>query len=292
MGAYRYLIESSPGFSLGAALEFAESDFEEDFLKVWGLDADAPPEGVERDDWLACRRIYGIASQIAEVALLLVRQKGIGPQRLATGSQLADEARSRDEQLSELLESVEPHLAPEVFARVRDQLEAPSASDPRSHRDIFVNTLQFAARRIFPPSLDEVASRLEALVRYVVGSQNDRTNAFLGRVANCYCLGLRTELAVMARAVLDTALQDVVPDDSVRQALKTPKHQRVGLSSRLQYLDNFGLVAKAARHAMGRIKTAGDNAVHTTPGLEPDPDSIMSDLVTALGAVDGLRTQA
>lgn len=291
MGAYRYLIESSSGFSLGAALEFTESDFREDFIAVWGLEADAPPDHVERDDWLACRRIYGMASQIAEVALLLVRQKGIGAQRMATGSQLATEARSHDQHLNELLDAVKPHLAPEDFARVRDQLEAPSADDPRSHRDIFVNTLQLAARRIFPPTLDEVASRLEGLVRYVVGSQNERTNAFLGRVATCYCLGLRTELAVMARAVLDTALQEVVPDETVRNALNTPKRQRVGLSSRLQYLDNFDLVSGEPRQAMTRVKRAGDDAVHTAPGLEPDPDGIMSDLVSALGAVDGLRTK-
>ena len=289
MGAYRYLIESSPGFSLGLALEFAESDFREDFVDAWGLEADAPPEGIDHDDWLTCRRVYGIADQVANVALLLVRRKGLGPQRLAIGSQLAEEARSREEQLNELLEAVKPHLTSEAFARVQNQLETPSASDPRSHRDIFTNTLQLAARRIFPPSLDEVALRLEALVRYVVGSQNDRTNAFLSRVATCYCLGLRTELAVMARAVIDTALQEVVLDENVRPALRLPSHQRVGLSSRIQYLDNFGLFSADERRSMLRIKDAGDNAVHTTPGLEPEPDSIMSDLVSALAVVDRLR---
>jgi hypothetical protein len=289
MGAYRYLLESSPGFTLGAALEFTESDFREDFADVWHLDADFPPEGMDHDDWLACRRVYGMARQVADVAMLLVRRKGIGPQRLAVGEQLHAEARAHDRHLDELLEAVRPHLEPKDFARVQAQLDRPSADDPRSRRGIFVNTLQLAARSIFPPTLDEVALRIETLVKYAVGAQNERTNAFLGRVATCYCLGLRTELAVMARAVLDTALQEVVPDEPVRQALGLPKRERVGLSSRLRCIDAFDLIRGDARHAMDRLKRAGDDAVHTSPGLEPQPDSIMRDLLAALSAADTLR---
>lgn len=292
MGAYRYLLESSPGFTLGAALEFAESDFREDFADVWRLEAASPPAGMDHDDWLACRRVYGMARQVADVAMLLVRRKGIGEQRLAVGDQLQADAQAHNQHLDELLESVKPHLEPHDFARVRAQLDRPSADDPRSRRDIFVNTLQLAARSIFPPTLDEVAVRIEALVKFAVSAQNERTNAFLGRVATCYCLGLQTELAVMARAVLDTALQEVVPDEPVRQALGIPKRDRVGLSARLRYIDHLDLISGAPRHAMDRLKRAGDDAVHTAPGLEPQPDSIMSDLLAALSAADELRRQA
>ncbi len=86
MGQYRHLLESSPGCTLGAALEFTESDFREDFADIWGLDAKSPPTGMAHDDWLACRRVYGMARQVADVAMLLVRHKGVGVNRLAIGA--------------------------------------------------------------------------------------------------------------------------------------------------------------------------------------------------------------
>jgi hypothetical protein len=291
LGAYRHLLESSPGFTLGAALEFTETDFDEDFRTVWGLDTSEPPEGMSHDDWLTCKRIHGMASQVAEAALLLVRQKGIGRGRLAVGDQLSEEARAHDQMLSELLGSIRPHLAAEEFARVSHQLDLPSPDDPRSRRAIFENTLQLAARRIFPPSMDVVASRMESLVEFVVASQNERCNAFLGRVATCYCLNLRTELSVMCRAVLEAAIQDIASDDAVREVLSIPKHVRLGLAARVEYLDSLGLIQAEVRASIDRVKRGGDDAVHVAPGLEPDPDVLLADLVTALNAVTQLRNR-
>lgn len=95
----------------------------------------------------------------------------------------------------------------------------------------------------------------------------------------------------MARAVLDTALQEVIPDEPVRMALQIAKRDRVGLSARLRYLDSLDLIRGDARKAMDRLKSAGDDAVHTAPGLEPQPDAIMTDLLAALTAADALRNR-
>ncbi len=84
----------------------------------------------------------------------------------------------------------------------------------------------------------------------------------------------------------------VVPDEPVRQALNLAKRDRVGLSARLRYIDNLNLIRGDARQAMDRLKRAGDDAVHTAPGLEPQPDAIMTDLLAALTAADALRHRA
>ena len=238
---YEELLRLRPGFSLATAIDLAETEFCRAFIEVWGLEADRPPDEMDRDDWLACRRVYGEANSIAAVAAALVHKKGLGPAILAPAG---------------------------TYSKTRSKLPLGIS---------------------LPATLDEVAGRLESLVKYVVRSQNERANAYLSRVATCYCLGLCSELSVMARAVLDTALQDVVSDESVRKGLSLANHVRIGLGNRLQYLQRYDLVADAPMRAMERIKNAGDDAVHTAPGLEPQPDTTMTDLVAAIGGVEELR---
>src|SRR5207244_9256240 len=136
------------------------------------------------------------------------------------------------------------------------------------------------------PQLDAVVARLQSLLNYLVTAHNGRTNAFLAHVARCYCLDYRTELAVMCRAVLDTALQDLAPDERVRAKLGGRPGDRVGLSRRLEYIDSLGLIRDDHLQAMRRIKRAGDDAVHVAPGLEPEPDALVADLLVALTAIE------
>jgi hypothetical protein len=93
MGPYTDLIAQNAEYTLADALDAAESDFRQDFLEYWGLNASAPPEGVELDEWRDLRQLYGLAKQVAGVATKLVSRKGLGPQRLAEGAAIAAEAR-------------------------------------------------------------------------------------------------------------------------------------------------------------------------------------------------------
>ena len=285
MGPYTDLIDYDSAYSLANALDDAESDFRGDFIDYWGLEGHEPPEGMDRDEWLELRKLYGLAEQIGEVASTLIKRKGLGPQRLAQPAVMAAEARDFQAQVDKVLDAIKERFGLDTWAAFDSALLPHDASDPRTKQSVFQTSLELFTSALFIPSLDAVVARLQRLVDYLVAAQNERSNAFLARVARCYCLDHRTELAVMCRAVLDTALQDIAPDEHVRAHLGGRTNERIGLAKRLDYVDSLGTIGSPVRAAMDRLKRVGDDAVHTAPGLEPDPDELMSDLVDALHAI-------
>lgn len=286
MGQYADLMRKFPGLTLGAALQFAQTDFQEDFLELWGLDESAPPPHLDRDDWLAARQVHGRAQQIGAIAMLLLKRKGVGPQGLALGSQLSQEASAYARRIEETLALVADSIPAEDFAQLEGRLKSGDTVDPLTRRMIFENTMQIEATKLLPRTLDAVAARLEALVGYVVLARGARTNRYLARVASCYCLDLRAELAVMARAVLDAALQEFLHDDAIRKDRRVGPHSRVGLGDRLGYIKSLDLAKPAELDAMHAIKKGGDVAVHDEPGKEPQPDATMANLVASLNAIE------
>ncbi len=55
-------IANNARFSLTDALDSAQCNYEDNFIEHWGLEADAPPEWLERNDWIECKRIHGYLS--------------------------------------------------------------------------------------------------------------------------------------------------------------------------------------------------------------------------------------
>lgn len=285
MGPYTDMIAQNAEYSLADALRDAEDDFRQDFIEYWGLESPAPPDGVELDEWRDLRKLYGLAKQVAGVAATLVRQKGLGPQRLAEPAAIAEEARAFQARVDNVLGLVREQLGPGAWSKAYWNLLPQVPTDPRTRHGVFQNSLEFETSSLFLPQLDVVVGRLQALLKYIVATGNDRTRAYLARVARCYCLDHRPELAVMCRAVLDTALQDIAPDEAVRAKLGGKPSERVGLSKRLEFVDANDLIQGPSREAMARLKKAGDDAVHVAPGLEPEPEVLIGDLVSALTAI-------
>lgn len=275
--------------ALGVELDLSADRFAEAFEVEWGLNRAEAPEGMDADSWLACKRVYGIAGQVAETALRLVREKGVGDGRLTEGDRLTEEAREVERKHNEIRETLGPYLTHDQRLDLERLLRQPSADDPRSRRAVFENTLQLAARATLGSSWDNVAWRMERLAGLAVRSQNPRCDSYLGRVATCYCLDLRTECAVMCRAVVETALEDVTDDDEVRKALRLSQREPIVLATRIAYLDKMELIDTEIRAAIDRIREGGNSAAHAMPGLEPDLDSLLEDMVEALNAITHLR---
>ena len=92
------------------------------------------------------------------------------------------------------------------------------------------------------------------------------------------------EFAVMARAVLDTALEEFVDDETVRRAIGGDRH--IGLERRIEYCGQEGVFDKQGKQAAGEIRDAGNQAAHMAPGLEPQMDRLLSGLMTALAQIE------
>jgi hypothetical protein len=273
-------------FTLAQALDDAASDFVSAFRQHLGLDGTEPPSHLDKDDWLAAKRLAGEAEKAAALASTLITRKGSGRKMQPMMEVMAAEAERHQRDIDAVQRRIEA-LVPDVNRWKLYVALAPSdVSDPRAAHAIFQTLLQQQALEL-QPELGALTRRLCALLDYVVRYPNPRAAEYLGRVARCYILDMLPELAVMARASLDVALCEIVPDADVRRYLRMQDRERVGLGARLEYFKGMGLLKEASTSAE-RIKEAGDAAAHGNP-LQCSPDRVLADLAEVLTVLDPLQ---
>lgn len=207
MGTYSSLIAQDTRFSLNDALWNAQTEFGDDFVEHWGFNLSEPPEGIPEQDWRELRRIHQLAKQLSAIGATLIKKKGIGPGTLAEVSRLTAEATEFESKIDNALEAIKAKYGPEVWVKAYMALLPQSAGDPRTRSSVFESTLELETSRLFLPSLSATSARLKKLLAYAVAGHGERVNAYLSRVALCYCLDQRTELAVMCRAVVEAAME-------------------------------------------------------------------------------------
>jgi hypothetical protein len=144
--------------------------------------------------------------------------------------------------------------------------------------------LQLEAARLIPYDPAKMATRIYGLTNYLVQHRDERSTAYLSRLAKCYMLEMRTEFTVMARAVLDAALQEAVDDAEVRATVGAERE--VTLERRIAHFSASGVFSRGVEQAARDVKKAGDDAVHAVPGLEPNPDDTLRKLVAVFEALD------
>jgi len=272
-------------FSLANALEYAESEFREDFLDHWGLEDDECPETLDHDEWIECRTIYDLAKQIAGVATTLLHRKGLGGDRLARPELWRAESSERQQKVEKLLETI-AHLPDSLRWQIEKALSPTDPSDPRTKYNIFRNSMQLHAAELVRISVGDIADRLVALVNHLARSADARTASYLERVAKCYVLNLPTEFAVMARSVLDSAIESRVDNEAVVALLGPRGRNGIGLKRRIEYCAATDIFDSETERAATRVRETGDDAVHLVPGIKYEMDSLLEDLIKCLAAID------
>ena len=287
MPYYDDQISQDARFTLAHAVDDAVSDFLAAFRKHWGLDDSAPPRHLATDDWLTVKKLSGEAEKAADVASTLIRRQGADKLR-ADAEFMDSEAATLQSRVEELKCRIEG-LFPNINAWQLYVSLAPSdIGDARARHAVFQTLIQHHALKQFQPDLSVLASRICSLLGYLVRYPNQRAAEYLGRVARCYLLDLPVELAVMARATLDVALQEIVPDTEIQKHFGRQVRERVGLAVRLEYFKGLALLKDGAATAADRLKEAGDAAAH---GRERQftADSLLTDLAEVLTALDPLQ---
>jgi len=120
--------------------------------------------------------------------------------------------------------------------------------------------------------LDEGASRtmatyerlLSILPVLLMKPVNRFTENYLTRVAQLHIWGFDPEVHVMCRAVLDSALQELLPAETVRTALRWKESREISLGVRVQ-LSRFSdppILDEATWPVAWRLKEDGNDVVH------------------------------
>ena len=283
MGLYSEQIAQSSSFDLDAALASALDEYMTDFTDHWGFTANAPPAWLSHDDWIEYRRVYGFAEKIGKAAASLLQKKGLGKGPIENVEEWHREAAKRQRQVDELWIQIKDKLEGPDWWKIYVALQPGHPADPRTTRDVFDTVLQIEAVGLFPYSPASTARALQDLAKHLIRYRNERTAAYLARVARCFVFDMRPELAVMARAVLDAALEDLADDAAVRQAVGSTGD--VTLERRIEFCRARGIFADDEYRAAHGLRTAGRDAAHVMPGIEPDPMQIIEWLGITLHAL-------
>ncbi len=217
----------------------------EEFRKTWGLDASAPPNGMEHLDWELAKVCDQIAAKIVAASRTLERNHD-----------------NLDELLNTLHDKLGVGLEQDTF--FAQLLEAHIVGD-------------------LEDELSRMRLRALKLVRYLVDVRSERVRAYLVRVGACFMRGLRTETVVMCGAVIDAALQEFLDDKEVRASIRCGKY--VLLGHRIKFMCQSGRWDEdTVKIALG-LADERNNAIHTAPELARGVDEVMADLVLLLGRI-------
>jgi hypothetical protein len=289
VGCYEDQIWGRDDFLLSDALEWAGDDWRQDFDKRWGLGGNKAPEGVDQSDWIEFRKWADLAQKVASIGERLVRAKGIGPDRIAAATQLANDAATFSDQLAETVGTLR-RTNPEAADMIERFFSEGGIDLPTTKLSLYRAGLQEAAWRLIP-SISAAGDRLHTLASHAQRAPGARVASYLAKVARCYVFDLTPELTVMARAAMEAALIDAgAGDDEVLQLVGSGKANRIGLEKLIDYWNARGVLV-GDRHAAAKwIKERGDEAVHMAPDLAPSPDETILKLMLVVAAVLSSRT--
>jgi len=276
-----------PGYRLGDAVEFCISEYSSEFEEYWGHEAPSPPEGVELDTWVRYVHLAASARRLAQDASRLVKPGGVQPSEWTLPDILQSDAKDHDRKIEQLLQEVRDRYGDEIAVLVQQHTSESHLDDPRVQNMFFENAFELEVARLFLPDVSNQARRALGLLRQSHRHHGRKSTAYLERVARCYVLDLAPEMAVMSRAVLETAIEERISDADVIDLVGFGKGGHVGLDRRIEYIEARGLLSASALSSARVIKRAGDAAAHGDLDQVPTCD----ELLTALTHVqDGFRS--
>lgn len=227
-------------------LAVVAQDWVDEFRKTWGLDATAPPSGMDRLNWEFIKICDQIAAQIVAASRTLERNRS-----------------NLDERLNILRDELGLDLEQDTF--FAHLLEAHLAGD-------------------LDDELNRMRLRALKLVRYLVDVKSERVRSYLARVGACFLRGLKTETVVMCGAVIDAALQESLDDKDVRK-LVIRCGRYVSFGNRIEFMGQSGRWDKNTVTIAFRLADERNKAIHTAPELARGVDEVMEDLVLLLSRI-------
>jgi hypothetical protein len=272
----------SPHMSFEDAHWVVWDNYPHDFERFWGLKDDTCPEHLNADDWDEFRRLYDLAQRLGDGVIRLVRPKRIPDRALSGLGELRRAADDVERMVRDIVQKAREAGKTDVADLIEDVfLEGPTAG-ALAHDAFFRNAMQIVAFHRFDYDLSGYADRMIQLIGHLTRAKDNRTQAYLARVAECYIRGMDPEFAVMARAVMHSAIERVLPEEAARGLVREGGKGRLGLAAHIDAAVAAGMVPDEVRRAMLRIKEAGDDAVHELPQLAPRPAELIERLSVVL----------
>jgi len=241
-----------PDGSLADLLDIHLLNYEKDFRAYWHLDAGSCPPDFSAEDWTLARLLDKVGEKLPAAARALRHD----PEVLA---------RVQEVRPWEPADAVAADLARYQIAQSRAEIELASE----------------AVHRLF-----EGKKRL-IQVQLLVSPHNwsSRALAFVDRMVQCFVWSFDTELTIMARSVMEAALEEAFSDDQMAQLGFA--RTRYGFQF-WQYRDaasKTGRFNDQLLEALEQIRQAGNDAVHAAPGIHPKPIATLVRTVACLRAL-------
>lgn len=241
-----------PEHSLADLLDLHVQNYETDFRAYWQLDASEAPDGMSAEEW--------------ELVRLLDR---VGAKSMAVARELRVPS-----ELAALLKERRPWDRPEIAAK---ELLRYNVAVDRAEIELggeAVGRLAVGKDRLL-------------LAHYFVQGHglSARACAFVDRMVQCFIWSFDAELTIMARAVIEAALEEAIDEaDLAKLGLKKGRH---GFAF-WQYRDaavKLGILNESTLESVDEIRAAGNDAVHASPGLHPPAIRTLATVVHVLGAL-------
>jgi uncharacterized protein DUF4145 len=287
MSVFEDFFPANPLYSLDNAYSDASTWYDEDFEFFWGLGATEPPADWEYDQWQALRARQFLAQKLAKGAATLVRPQRLADKHVTSLRLLNREAATREQELDEVLAKIKEILGGDVPFRVYEVVYGHHLDDPRTQLGFFHNCLQLEADKHFGTSPGRMADRMMPLIDLMIRQPGEFTREYLARVAACYIRDMQPEFAVMARAALDSAIQEVIDDDDV---LRTVGGDRADLERRIHACRTKSWLTAEEERSATAVRKAGNDAIHVAPGMAPNSSDVLGHLSKVLAALDRVKT--
>lgn len=230
---------------------------EQEFRWRFGLDADTCPDHMQPEEWEHFQELRGLAKLFLQFAEQL--SSGEADAVAQKVERLVDETH----ELNRSLRASDEETRHFIFTEEEGLQEVGPTYEITSW-EFVREVLNFTFSRRELRRATEMTNRVKDLLGLLIETGDERTRAYLSRVAQCYLLGLETEGLVMCRSVLEAACERVTVADTVVRERNTTNDP--SLSDRLKYLRFTRQVFEHDTYDQAMaIKDRGNLAVHDEP---------------------------
>jgi hypothetical protein len=283
-----FLANFDPELSYDDAIGDVAAQWPCDWGIYWGLESDQAPRYLGAELWADVLNLDRQAHRLVAAASKLSRRKLPEDKRTLPAwlTSQSDLERKQFDELAEFLREQlsEDDLAAEKWQEILGVIEGETPAERRER--FFHVSVQIHAYQRFGYSPRALADRLLILLEFLVSTKVERAQAYLQRVANCFVLDLRPELGIMSRAVMEATLQSLDMESLVEKVCKARGKRHPSLIDWIDAASQSGVIDEDGRLAAEIVRKAGDDVVHVSHELMPEPTMVLKNLVFVLTQVE------